>query len=148
MSTAKRWFTIRPTEEVIALARLERLNPADHLKIVTTFHDDVLVAPGGVSDRHMSGPSLFVKSRAVSCDNPTQIAEDYGHSLDCPTAADLDTPEGQIIHLITDTSCELDELVVETGLDVKKILGLVTRLELSGRIYQDSAGRYSTKKHG
>lgn len=59
----------------------------------------------------------------------------------------LDTPEGQLLHLLTDCARDLDELVQKTGMNVENILGLVTRLELSGYVYQDGAGRYCIKNH-
>lgn len=112
------------------------------------YNRDVFAVPGRITDEVASGTNLLIKSGAVLCDNSAQIAEYYGLKLGAEQEIDLDTPEGQILHLITDTSPDLDELVVKTGLDVEKILGLVTRLELSGSVYQDSAGRYSAKKHG
>jgi DNA processing protein len=109
---------------------------------------DVWAVPGRVTDLAAQGANFLIKSGAMLFDSADQLAEFFQLQSVPIDAANLDTAEAELLHLLTDTACDLDELVAKTGRNVENILGLITRLELTGSIFQDGAGRYSVKKHG
>lgn len=112
------------------------------------YSRDLFVLPGRITDEASVGGNLLIAAGATLLYSANQLAEYFGiRPAEAPTP-NLDTAEGQLLHLLTDASYDLDQLVAKTGMTIENILGLVTRLELSGSIFQDSAGRYSTKLHG
>lgn len=113
------------------------------------YNRELFVVPGRITDESSAGGHFLIKSGAMLLDGPEQIADYYNLELErgvAKTHPSLDTPEGKLLHLLTDRSLSLDELVARTGQSVENILGLITRLELSGELFQDGAGRYSAKK--
>lgn len=112
------------------------------------YNRDLFVLPGRITDEASLGGNMLIASGATLLYTADQLAQYFNIQLANETVPNLDTPEGQLLHLLTDASYDLDELMAKTGMTIENILGLVTRLELSGSIFQDSAGRYSTKKHG
>jgi DNA processing protein len=117
-------------------------------RAVVDYNRDLFVLPGRITDEAAQGGNQLIVAGATLLNSPRQIADYFGLTLEIQQAPNLDTPEGQLLNLLTDASYDLDQLVVKTGMTIENLLGLVTRLELSGSIFQDSAGRYSTNIHG
>lgn len=117
-------------------------------KSAIDYNRDLFVLPGRITDDAAQGGNQLIVNGATLLNSSAQIADYFGVQPATSKLPSLDTPEGQLLHLLTDSSYDLDQLVAKTGMTIENILGLVTRLELSGSIFQDGAGRYSTKIHG
>ncbi len=115
-------------------------------KSALDYNRDIFALPGDINRPSAEGGNLLIQRGATLLDSPTQIAEYYGLSLGAQPALNLDTDEGQLLHLLTDRPLDLDEIVAGTGKPIENILGLVTQLELSGAIVQTGDGKYSPKK--
>ncbi len=117
-------------------------------KSAVDYNRDVWAIPGRITDPSAAGGNFLIRCGALLCAGADQISEYFGLTVSEIERPNLDTPEGQLLHLLTDSAHDLDELMVKTGMNVENILGLVTRLELSGLLYQDGTGRYCIKNHG
>lgn len=115
-------------------------------KAALDYNRDIFAVPGRITDLSSAGGNFLIQSGAILLAEPQQLLDYYGMSFKPSDTKPLDTDAAKLLDLLTGQPQTLDELVAQTSVGVENLLGLITRLELSGHVYQDAAGRYCPKQ--
>jgi len=109
------------------------------------YNREVLAVPADITRPNVDGTNFLIKQGAMLLDSPEQIYELYGFKPVKPVQA-LDEPEGELLHLLAKQALSVDQIGDLTKESIPSILGILTELELQGRVFQSQPGFYQAKK--
>ena len=120
---------------------------------------DLFAVPGNVNSKSSGGVNGLLKDSAKIVTSVTDILEDYGKiypqlikpvgfttneiEFDFPTGGYEEINiEKTIKTCLAERPARIDELAVKTGLSAGQLNGVITMMELTGKVEQDKFGDY------
>ncbi|AEH45445.1 DNA protecting protein DprA [Thermodesulfatator indicus DSM 15286] len=104
---------------------------------------EVLAVPGPVYSSQSRGTHALIRDGALLVDHPEQVLEIFSLSfLNEREELTLSEEEAKVLNCFEGEPLEFDELILKTGLEVDKLLQILTNLELEGLIVKQSGNAY------
>ncbi|OAG28137.1 DNA-processing protein DprA [Thermodesulfatator autotrophicus] len=104
---------------------------------------EVLAVPGPIYSPMSRGTHALIREGALLVDHPEQVLEIFDlSSLNERQELTLTQEEAKVLSCFEGEPLEFDELILKTGLEVDKLLQILTNLELEGLIAKQPGNTY------
>jgi DNA processing protein len=113
-------------------------------KSALDYNREVFAVPGDINRDVSQGPNFLITHGAQPLVSAFQLLDYFGLKS-TKAKPSLDKDSANLLNLLSTDPLSVDQLVEVSHLSIEVILGLLTRLELEGLIYQPKTSQYARK---
>ncbi|MCR4277641.1 MAG: DNA-processing protein DprA [Candidatus Berkelbacteria bacterium] len=115
-------------------------------KSALDYNREVMAVPSEITRRDTDGTNFLIKQGATLLDDPAQLFEIYGFKTN-KKLDNLDASARELLHLLVKGALSVDQIAQLTATAIPEILGILTELELLGKVFQSRPGFYQARKN-
>lgn len=112
-------------------------------KAALDYNRDLFAVPGEINKLTAQGANFLIKSGATLLDDPEQLYQYF--ELKMGKLNKLSASNDPILQLLTTGGKTIDEIMAKTHYPLERAMVELTRLELTGLIFQSELGKYEQK---
>ena len=116
-------------------------------KSALDYNREVMAVPSEITRRGTDGTNFLIKQGATLLDDPHQLSELYGFK-NAKNKDSLDASAQELLHLLAKGALSVDQIAQLTATAIPETLGILTELELLGKVFQSRPGLYQLRKNG
>ena len=114
-------------------------------KSALEYNRDIFAVPGDINRPNAEGPNFLIKNGAYLLNDPEQLLTYFNIKKAESDYSNLSETTQKVISTLVGRAATLDEIIAKTGFPLEQVMVELTKLEITGSIYQSELGKYQAK---